>query len=283
MCGFDPRLTPARSDLAAAHLRGVVSAEQYVEGRKMVVVTAVADLRRAPSHDAPIDTQALHGESVTLYEDAEGWGWVQLARDGYVGYVSTAVLAEGVSPPTHRVSANRTFVYPWPDMKLPTLDALPLGSLVHVREIARGYGRIADAGYVFADHLVPVGTKDVDFVAVAERLSHAPYLWGGKTSLGIDCSGLVQISLGEAGILAPRDTDLQEKALGTEVAVDAELAGLRRGDLVFWRGHVGLMRDETILLHANAHHMLVASEPLREVRDRILAKTGAPIGSIKRL
>ena len=137
--------------------------------------------------------------------------------------------------------------------------------------------------FVFADHLQPVDTREKDFVAVAERFLHVPYLWGGKTSLGIDCSGLVQVSLEAAGIAAPRDTDLQEKAIGTPLAFDADLTGLRRGDLVFWRGHVGIMRDETTLLHANAHHMLVVSEPLRAARDRILGKTWQPITSIKRL
>lgn len=283
MTAFDPRLTPARNDLAAAHLQGVVVAERYAQGRKMTIVSAIADLRRSPEHDAPIDTQALLGECVTLYEEEEGWGWVQLARDGYVGYVSSGVLAEGPPRASHRVAVNRTFVYPWRDMKLPVLEAFPLGALVAVREVSHGFAQIADAGYVFAHHLVPIDAKSSDFVAVAERLLHAPYLWGGKTSLGIDCSGLVQLSLGEAGILAPRDTDLQEKALGLDLAFDEGLAGLRRGDLVFWRGHVGIMRDAATLLHANAHHMMVASEPLREARDRILAKTGAPIISIKRL
>ncbi len=283
MNAFDPRLTPARVDLAAAHLQGVVAAERYAQGRKMTIVSAIADLRRSPSHDAPIDTQALLGESVTLYEEEEGWGWVQLARDGYVGYVSTAVLVEGTSQATHRVAVNRTFVYPWRDMKLPVLDAFPLGALLRARQVEGGFAQVADAGYVVADHLVPVDEVAGDFVAVAEHLLHAPYLWGGKTSLGIDCSGLVQLCLGEAGILAPRDTDLQEKALGLDLGFDDALAGLRRGDLVFWRGHVGIMRDATTLLHANAHHMLVASEPLREARDRILAKTGAQITSIKRL
>ncbi len=283
MTAFDPRLTPARADLAAAHLEGIVSAERYAQGCKMTIVSPIADLRRSPSHDAPIDTQALLGEGATLYEEEEGWGWVQLARDGYVGYVSTAALAEGTPQATHRVAVNRTFVYPWHDLKQPALDALPLGALVCVREVARGFARIADAGFVFADHLVPIHEKAEDFVSVAERLLHAPYLWGGKTSLGIDCSGLVQVSLGEAGILAPRDTDLQEKALGLDLAFDEGLAGLRRGDLVFWRCHVGIMRDAETLLHANAHHMLVTSEPLAEARDRILAKAGAPISSIKRL
>lgn len=283
MTAFDPRLTPARADLAAAHLQGVVTAERYAEGRKTTVGSPIADLRRSPSHDAPIDTQALLGECVTLYEEEEGWGWVQLARDGYVGYVSSAVLADGVPQSTHRVSVNRTFVYPWYDLKLPVLDALPLGALVCVREVARGFARIGDAGYVFVEHLLPIDKKAADFVTIAERLLHAPYLWGGKTSLGIDCSGLVQVSLGEAGILAPRDTDLQEKALGLDLAFDESLAGLRRGDLVFWRGHVGIMRDATTLLHANAHHMLVASELLRDARDRILAKAGVAISSIKRL
>jgi cell wall-associated NlpC family hydrolase len=282
MTVFDPRLTPARPDLAAAHLREKIAADDYAEGRPMHVRTGVADLRRAPTYEAPIDTQALFGETATLYEDFEGWGWVQLARDLYVGYIAMNALGEGLPAPTHQVKVNRTFVYPGPDLKLPRQAALPLGALVGVGGAAGGFAKLADGGFVFADHLAPCGAKAPDFVAAAERLLHAPYLWGGKTSLGVDCSGLVQISLGAAGIDAPRDTDLQEKALGAPLAFDENLAGLQRGDLVFWRGHVGIMRDETFLLHANAHHMLVSSEPLREARDRIRAKTGAPITAIKR-
>jgi hypothetical protein len=283
MSALDPRLTPARDDLAAAHLCGAVIAERYADGRKMAVADAIADLRQAPSPEAEIATQALYGECITLYEEDEGWGWVQLGRDGYVGYLSMHAVADGMPQPTHRIGVNRTFVYPFANMKLPVLEALPLGASVCVRRIVKGFAQIADAGYVFADHLLPVDEKVPDFVAVAERLLHAPYLWGGKTSLGIDCSGLVQLSLAEAGIAAPRDTDLQEKALGVDLAFDDGLCGLKRGDLVFWRGHVGIMRDSTYVLHANAQHMLVASEPLREARDRVLAKTGASITSVKRL
>jgi hypothetical protein len=283
MTRFDPRMTPARPDLAAAYLRGKIAAADYVEGQAMHVCVGTADLRRAPAPDAPLDTQALFGEDVMLYEDHEGWGWVQLARDGYVGYISMAALADGRTAPTHRVTVNRSFVYPGPDLKLPARDALSLGAVVRVRATKGGFAQIDDAAFVFSGHLLPTGEGQKNFVAVAERLLHAPYLWGGKTSLGIDCSGLVQISLAAAGIDAPRDTDLQEQALGLPIAVDMDLAGLRRGDLVFWRGHVGIMRDETTLLHANAHHMLVASEPLRIARDRTLAKTSQPISAIKRL
>ena len=283
MTKLDPRLTPARPDLAAAHLRGLVTAADYVEGRAMQVVIGIADLQHEASHYAPLDTQALFGENVTLYEDQEGWGWVQLARDGYVGYIATAALAEGHTEPTHRIAVNRTFVYQCPDLKMPARRASPLGAAVCVRATQGAFAQIGDNAFVFADHLQPYDSREKDFVAVAERFLHAPYLWGGKTSLGIDCSGLVQIALDAAGVAVPRDTDLQEKAIGAPLSFDADLTGLRRGDVVFWRGHVGIMRDETTLLHANAHHMLVASEPLRTARDRILAKTSQPITSIKRL
>jgi cell wall-associated NlpC family hydrolase len=283
MKDYDPRLTPARPDLAAEHLRGRVAAEAYVQGRTMQVVTGVADLRHAPSHEALLDTQALYGEEVTLYEDDEGWGWGQLARDGYVGYIPMAALAEGHAEPTHRVAVNRTFVYQMPDIKCSARRSSPLGAAVRVRAIEGHFAQIGDSAFVFADHLRPNNAREEDFVAVAERFLHAPYLWGGKTSLGIDCSALVQISLDAAGTAAPRDTDLQEKALGKPLSYGAEPAGLQRGDLVFWPGHVGIMQDEARLLHANAHHMLVVSEPLRIVRERILAKTSKPISAIKRL
>ncbi|MGH6857173.1 MAG: NlpC/P60 family protein, partial [Methylocella sp.] len=200
---FDPRLTPARPDLAAAQLRGKIAATAYVEGRAMHVCAGTADLRHAPALDAPLATQALFGEDVMLYEDHEGFAWVQLARDGYVGYMSMAALADGRSAATHRVSVSRTFVYPGPDLKFSARDALPLGATVRVRATKGAFAQIDDAGFVFSGHLVLDGESQKDFVAVAERLLHAPYLWGGKTSLGVDCSGLVQISLEAAGIKAP--------------------------------------------------------------------------------
>jgi len=283
MLPLDRRLTPARPDLASAQLRGTVEAEAYVVGRPVRICAGLADLRPRPANDAPIDTQALYGETALLYEDNEGWGWVQLDRDSYVGYLSINALAEIEAAPTHRVKVNRTFVYPAPNMKLPPLDALPLGARVIVAEPGEAFARLDSGGFIFSTHLAPLSEAESDFVTVAERLLNAPYLWGGKSSLGVDCSGLVQIALDSAGIPAPRDTDLQEKALGVALPVADDLQGLARGDLIFWRGHVGVMRDPDTLLHANGHHMAVASEPLAGARRRILTSTGADISSIKRL
>ncbi len=283
MSAYDRRLTPARPDLAAAHLRGVVEAERYAEGRLMHIAAEVADLRPAPSPEASIDTQALYGEEVMLYDTEEGWGWVQLKRDSYVGYIAMQALAEGPSQATHRLIANRTFIYPGPNMKLPVMGALPLNAELNVVSNEGDFLRLKDGGFVFAAHAMPLHEYEKDFVAVAERLLHVPYLWGGKTPLGLDCSGLVQIALAAAGQAAPRDTDLQEKNLGTDLAFDDRLAGLKRGDVVFWKGHVGIMRDSHELLHANAHHMRVASEPLAEAVARIKARVGAEISSIERL
>ncbi|ACK50096.1 NLP/P60 protein [Methylocella silvestris BL2] len=280
---FDRRLTPARPDLAAAHLRGQVEADEFVEGVRVSIRTGLADLRPEPAPDVSIDTQALYGETALLYEDREGFGWVQLERDGYVGYLSMAEIGAAGNAASHRVKVNRSFIYPAPNMKLPPIGALPLGARVGVVEAGDSFARLGEGGFVFAAHLSPIEEKESDFVAVAEKLLHTPYLWGGKSSLGLDCSGLVQIALDAAGVKSPRDTDLQEKALGHALPINEDLSGLRRGDLVFWRGHVGIMRDAETLLHANAHHMMVASETLRHARDRILAKAGPPISSIRRL
>ncbi|WP_034991268.1 C40 family peptidase [Beijerinckia mobilis] len=282
----DPRLTPARADLAAAHLRGLVAADTYAEGYPMRVAVETAPLHRAPHPESPIETHALFGETIVLYEDREGWGWVQLETDSYVGYIAMNALTERGPAPTHRVRVNRTFLYPAPDMKRPPIGTLPLGAKITACSENGAFTQIAPAGFVFSTHLCPVQSFETDFVSVAERLLHTPYLWGGKSCLGIDCSGLVQLALAQAGIAAPRDTDLQMAALGTPLPLgddpSADLPTLQRGDLLFWKGHVGIMRDEATLLHANGHHMLVASEPLAEARARILEKSFGPIIAIKR-
>jgi cell wall-associated NlpC family hydrolase len=280
---FDCRITPFRADLADERLRGKVEAERYAAGHARRVIATSAPLHRHPSQEAPVDTQAIFGEAVTVYDEHEGWAWVQLQEDGYVGYLPSAVLGEPGPHPTHKAAAIRTFIYPGPNLKLPYQDYLTLNSKLAITETQGDYARLADGGWVYAPHLASLDAKEPDYVSVAERFLHTPYLWGGKTSLGIDCSGLTQVVLAAAGIKAPRDSDMQEKELGHAVEVRPDLSGLKRGDLVFWKGHVGLMMDETTFIHATGHSMTVMIEPLAVAEERIRTTSYGPISSIKRL
>ena len=280
---FDRRITPIRADLADERLRGQIEAERFTAGTLKRVVASFSPLHRHPSREAPVDTQAIFGESVTVYDEHEGWAWAQLNDDGYVGYLPSEALGEPGAEPTHRVRAIRTFVYPGPNLKLPYRDYLTLNAKVAVMETEGDYARLATGGWVYAPHLAGLDAFETDYVSVAERFLHTPYLWGGKTSLGIDCSGLAQTALAAAGIAAPRDSDMQERALGTPIGVKPDLGGLRRGDLVFWKPHVGLMMDESNFIHATGHSMTVMIEPLAIAEERIRRTSYGPISAIKRL
>jgi len=279
---FDPRITPARPDLAARSLAGKVTAARFSVGETRDVIEPQAPLRRAPRADAPLDTEALKGERVTVYETEEGWAWGQLAADGYVGYLPASALAPLGPPATHKVVALRTLIFPGPDIKLPPLEALPLGAQIAITRIEGRFAVTPAGGHIASRHLCPLDTNESDFVAVAERFVGAPYLWGGKTVLGLDCSGLLQVALTACGIPCPRDSDMQEQALGKLFAPELEASNFRRGDLIFWKGHVAIVRDQTTLLHANAFHMAVAIEAVKEALARIAA-TGSRPTSVKRL
>ena len=280
MSSFDPRTTPARPDLAAAHLKGKVEAARFVEGVKKRVVGPKAPVRRSPSHAAALDTEALHGERVTIYETTEeGWCWGQLDLDGYVGWMPGSALADEGPAATHRVSALRTFVFPAPDIKRPPLVPLCLGCKVFVVRMKDAFAISESGGFIYAPHLVPIGEREPDFVDVAQRFLGTPYLWGGRTSVGIDCSGLVQVALQSAGHDCPRDSDMQA-SYGDAVPLE-DLAAWRRGDLVCWKGHIGIVSAPGRLLHANAFHMAVADEPLTEALGRI-RESGLEVTTVRR-
>jgi hypothetical protein len=296
---FDPRLTPARPDLAARHLEGRVEAARFVEGRTCEIAEPQAPMRRAPSPEAELDTEALKGERVTIYETTdEGWAWGQLATDGYVGYLPAGALAPPGPAPTHKVVALRTLVFPGPSIKLPPVEAFALGCRLAIARVEAPFAITVSGGYLPERHLAAIDAEESDFVAVAERFLDAPYLWGGKTSLGLDCSGLVQVALTACGFPCPRDSDMQELAFApAEKGVESRLGPsqtganaltaldsfyrLQRGDLLFWEGHVGIARDAATLIHANAFHMAVAIEPIAEAIARIGA-AGSEVTSIRR-
>lgn len=266
---LDPRLNAVRPDLADARLSALVAADRYVEGRRAQVRAPILPMRGRPEFSAGLVNEALHGEIVHVFEERDSWAWVQLERDGYVGYVPAAGLTSELIETTHRVGALGTFVYPEPNIKTVPVMHLSLNAEVRLVERMGLFSRIASGGYVVDRHIAVKSRPASDYAVLAERLVGTPYLWGGRSRIGLDCSGLVQIALEACGLACPRDTDMQRDALGEPADPAEALDASIRGDLVFWHGHVGMMLDGVMLLHANGHHMSTVVEPLAQAAARI--------------
>jgi cell wall-associated NlpC family hydrolase len=279
---LDPRVFAFRPDLAARGLYGRVTATRYAAGETRQVCRASVALRKTPEAAQPLQTEALFGEKLTVYDEENGWAWVQLQHDRYVGYLPANCLTNKISEPTHWVRATGTFVYPEPDIKSPPLVHLSITSRLRVTGTEKEFSKLDGGGYVITRHISQLGRYKKDFVDIAERLIDTPYLWGGKTRIGIDCSGLVQVALAAAGIDAPRDSDMQQKQLGRAIDIPKDFDGLHRGDLIFWKGHVAIMLDSVMMVHATAHAMSTVVEPLPEASERITKTTGE-ITAIRRL
>lgn len=278
----DPRLTPARPEVAAKYLEGKVEAARFVEGEAFEVAEGIAPVRRAPAADAEQLTQALLGERVTIYDRTdEGWVWGQLGSDGYVGWLPESALSKQLSTPTHKVTAMTTLAFPGRSIKLPPVAWLPLGARVSIAREDGAFAVTQEGHHVPRAHLGALDGRVLDFVAAAERFIGVPYLWGGKTAFGIDCSGLVQVALTSAGTGCPRDSDMQCDGLGRSLSA-AESKHLQRGDLIFWKGHVAIARDPNTIVHANAHHMATVVENTRDAIARIKAG-GSDVVAVKRL
>ena len=275
---YDARITPIRDGVAGQSLEGLVRAEVYLEPKVLTCVAPAAGIHRSPDAASEQMDQLLFGEVFEVIEEEGAFLWGQARRDGYVGFVAAGALARVEAEPTHRISALRTYAFAGPSLKTRASGPYSLGALVSVAAEEGKLSQVAGAGWMASTHLAPVGEFEDDMAAVAERYLGAPYLWGGRESLGLDCSGLVQQALFACGRACPRDADQQEAA-----GLLIDRAEFGRGDLVFWKGHVAIGLGAGRIVHANGHHMAVAVEPLETAIERIDASDLGQPTSFRRL
>jgi len=272
---YDPRITAIRPDLADVAMADLCFAPHYAAPTARRCAVAAVMVRGKPDAAASAVTELLRGETFHMLDARGNWAWGYCGHDHYVGYVPLDALGEPEAI-SHATTAPAP-LFTAADIKAPIAALLPRRARL-AGSVEGDFLATAD-GFVHIRHLQAVDSYEADWVAVAERYLGAPYVWGGR-GFGVDCSGLVQMVLAACGIAAPRDTDQQADALGTALALDAPL---RRGDLVFFPGHVGLMMDEARMIHANAHWMAVTIEPLADVVARLRGEHEQPITTIRRI
>lgn len=272
---LDRRLNAYRADLADVRLRDQYNASTYADSIPGHIICGTAAVRSVPDDRRPIDTELLYGENIAIFERKDGWAWVQAETDGYVGYMKENALADTLAIPTHCVNTLRTFIYPGPNLKTPPLHLISMNSPLRMTKTRHsGFQLLEEGGWVVANHLSEIDNHDSDHCDIASRFIGTPYLWGGRTSLGIDCSALIQMSLLRCGIKVPRDSDMQENLISRPVFCENDLSDLRRGDIVYWTGHCGIWIDSLRFIHANATDMTVAIQPLEHILKHLAEATG---------
>ncbi|MGV6821084.1 MAG: C40 family peptidase [Parvularcula sp.] len=292
MAEFDPRITPARGDIAARVLKGQVNAKKFVDGELRQVATGVLPIRKNPASNAPQETQGLFGELFTVLDEQDGWAWGQAAYDGYVGYVETSALSAKVFTSTHRVTALRTILFSAQDLKSVPVGIVSMGARLCLGEAEGPYRKDARGGWVWQGHTVACEVEGGDPVRFAEAHLGAPYLWGGRDSIGLDCSALIQNAWGATGAAIPRDADQQERFFSDPSNGDIlwpsagggswKNLSFARGDLLYWPGHTGVMVDAETMLHANATHMATTKDPVRAIASQWQSEKGLMMRTIVR-
>ena len=277
--GLDPRSHVFRSDLADIALADRVAAAHYAQPVTLHCVADQTPMRARPSQSATAVSELLYGEAFAAFELSGGWAWGQSLHDGYVGYVAETALCKTKIAPTHRICAASALLFSAADIKSPLVMVLPMNTQLAVTGQSGNFQAIGDAGFVHSRHVAALDDHLSDPVGIAHEFLGTPYLWGGRTRRGIDCSGLVQTVLMACGSTCPRDTDQQRKALG----IDTDPADIRRGDIIFFPGHVGIMASATDLLHANAFWMNTVIEPLADVIGRLGPDHAEPVLAVRRL
>ena len=266
---FDTRITPIRRDLASTAYKAVVKRKKYVTAKLATVKSAFTPLYS--NKGSKLSTQLLYGEECDVFETKNGWSWIQSRRDNYVGYTPTIHLTRKIYKPNSKVISLRTVIYTKPDIKSVTKGYLSFNSLVEVIKIKGKYSLIKNLGWCPSLDLVKIKSSKFNHIDLSKQYLDTPYLWGGRDSMGIDCSGLVQNLHQINNRPFPRDTDMQEIFVTNEVKYEKDL---KAGDLVFWKGHVAMMIDNSNIIHANAFHMKTAIEPLSTAKKRILKSNG---------